>query len=189
MSSCERFRQTIWDFYDDELDTFHKKELRHHLKICPQCAHFANQVRLLKSELRNLPPIKTSDGFQLLLRERIRRELAGKTATHFHTFSITKHLIPALGLVAIIAFSGYWLFEGYPPYSRPSPVSNQITQSSILENNDLGDRIQYVIDEYSDPLTVAKSDSQSRVEVARGDSVLQNKDMKDEHSRLTPVSF
>ena len=78
MNPCERFKESIFDLVDDELDILRRKELERHLKACTLCSRFLEQIRSLRSQCKQLSSVSISEEFHIPLRERIRRENAGK---------------------------------------------------------------------------------------------------------------
>src|SRR4030042_4142907 len=112
MTSCERYKQYILDCMDDELDILHRKDLESHLKVCEPCSLLANRCRSLKKRLKDLPQVKASDEFPILLRGRIRRELAKKRTYRPNFFFFPNRWIPAVGMAVVLLVAGVWMVTG-----------------------------------------------------------------------------
>jgi hypothetical protein len=190
MKPCQRFKESIMQHFDENLDTVGRKELEHHLKVCTSCNRYMNQIRLLRSHLRELTPIEASENFHILLRERIRRDLARSGRRHVKPL-FTRRLIPAFGLTVVLVTVGIWFLD-----QRSIPIGTPGTSDSLSEyqpDSSLRSRfdgqIQYVIDDYPNPISVSRQDDARVPKLATEDSVLLKENRERYRSRMTPVSF
>lgn len=189
MTPCQRFRQLIFDLFDGELDILRKKELNSHLKECSQCAQFLSKLRLLRSHLRGLTPVRTSDSFHLLLRERIRREIAGKRRITVPSFSLPTRWIPAFGLVLLVIIIGSWIMVRRTSLFKPSGSEMRVTQSSRLRGEDFHGHVDYVIDDFPNRVSVSRVDNERGTRFIDRDSLILPDTLEGVRPRVTPVSF
>ena len=186
MTPCERFRKNIFDLVDGELDVHQKHELEKHLKSCSCCALFFSQCRQLRKRLQNLPRLAASETFHLLLRERIRRELAGKRRTAPSIFiTRSKQWIPAVGVALLLITVGFLLRD------QRSIILQSPQNRIAISGESTGfkkENVQYVIDEYPGGVSISRDDSRSEHTEAR-DSLLLQQDSHRVRPNLTPVSF
>jgi anti-sigma factor RsiW len=186
MTPCERFRNNIFDLVDDELDVHQKHELEKHLKLCASCSIFLSQCRQLRKRLQTLPRLAASETFHLLLRERIRRELAGKRRTSSPLFfSAPRRWIPAIAVALLLIAIGILLRD-------QKQIMFQSPQTRIADTNEAGERVKenvrYVIDEYPGGVSLSRDDSK-RTPTAVRDSLLLQQETQRVRPHLTPVSF
>jgi anti-sigma factor RsiW len=184
MHPCQRFKESLLNFFDDELDIHQKKEVEKHLKECHHCALFLNRMRRLRSHLTGLTPMKASENFHILIRERIRREVARKRSGVTSTI-IIRRWIPAFGLTVLIAVVGYWILDQNTTVFHPA---SDVRPSSVSSENFDG-QIQYVIDDYPDRLSVSREDEESRDSYVSGDTIRSEEDRERIQTHITPVSF
>lgn len=189
MIPCQRFRQMIFDLFDGELDILRKKELNSHLKECSECDQFLSKLRLLQSHLRRLTQLKTSEGFHLLLRERIRREIAGKRRITIRSFSPPTRWIPAFGLIVLVIIVGSWLVVQRTSLFRPSGSEMRVSQSSRLRGEDFDGHVDYVIDDFPYRISVSRVDDERGTGFIDRDSLILPDTLERVQSRVTPVSF
>jgi len=189
MSPCQWFRECIFDLFDGELDIARRKELERHMKECPHCASFLNQIRILKSHLRNLMPIKTSDNFQILLREKIRREVAGKRTSAVPSFYITRRWVHAFGIALIVITVGFWVLDHHQPIFRSQENAFQAIHSSSSFESRFDGNIQYVVGDFTDRISISRENKKRSTETPNEDSLRLQKNLEEIKARLTPVSF
>ncbi len=72
--NCDDFVAPIMAYIDGELSGTDRQRLMEHLRQCAHCAAQVQKLRLLRVQLRNLPRLSTSPGFEAGLRARLRRE-------------------------------------------------------------------------------------------------------------------
>ncbi|MGQ9561504.1 MAG: zf-HC2 domain-containing protein [Candidatus Oleimicrobiaceae bacterium] len=72
--NCDDFVALIMDYIDGELSGRDRQRLMEHLRQCADCASQVQKLRLLRLQLRSLPPVAASPGFEAGLRARLRRE-------------------------------------------------------------------------------------------------------------------
>ena len=192
MGPCHQFKENIMELLDNELDIFQKKNLEKHLKECLRCSSFLSRVRLLKSYLKKLPSIKASENFQILLRERIRRETVGREKIAVTRASIVKRWAPAFGIAFFLIMIAVWILNFGIPFSH-SPEGKLVTNPTIKSSNveTFNGKVQYVIDDFPTNASLSKSNStdQRDSSLIGSDSLLQNNSFEEIKAHLTPVSF
>ncbi|MBN1560223.1 zf-HC2 domain-containing protein [candidate division KSB1 bacterium] len=75
MKNCDHYTTLFSDYIDGDLDDRARSSLRAHLAACPACAQRLNAMQAVRGSLAQLPHIKTSESFDLLLQARLRREM------------------------------------------------------------------------------------------------------------------
>ena len=187
MGSCERFKENILDFIDNELSSARKKELRHHVESCHDCDCLMEQMRILRTELKSLPRIHASENFNVILRDCIRREEAGKRPLISSSFVGSRWMAPAAGFAAVAIAVGIWAFSprgGGGPASPTPTVRSSATGSSRFQG-----QIQYVSEEYPDRVSVSRTDVPDAVQNLSRDTLHYREPARDFSSRMTTVSF
>ncbi|MBN2030556.1 zf-HC2 domain-containing protein [bacterium] len=189
MNPCQRFKESIFDLVDNELDIPRRKELESHLKTCTACTRFLAQIRNLRSQCSQLSRVKVSEEFHILLRERIRREMAGKRAVFSPSISFSGRLIPAFGIMVVVICLGFWMLDQKTSFFEPSSNKMTVSQMPLIEQEDFEGEIQYVIDDYRSPVSISRSSEEGETFIAETDSVLRGLEQDYIQNRLTPVSF
>lgn len=188
MSSCERFKENILDFIDNELNSSRKKELRHHVESCQDCDCLMEQMRVLRTELKSLPRIQASENFNVILRDCIRREAVGKRRSS-GPFVGWWWMAPAAGFAVVAIAVGIWAFL---PRGTEAPVSStpaQTVRSSAPVARRFHGRIQYVSGEYPDRVSVSRTDVPDEEGRTSRDTLRYREPVSDFSSRMTTVSF
>jgi hypothetical protein len=185
MIPCEQFKQKILDFYDGELDVLQKKIVEQHLKGCLKCSRFLNRIRTMRSYLKKLTPVNTPESFYVLLRERIRRELAGRRMSNNILFFPSWRWIPVFGCFLFLIFAGFLMLDmntwNHP--MRQIQMSQVFSPESSDRNND-DSKMHYVIDDLSG--SNLDMYSEKDVDIAEQDTILN---LEKVNIKLTPVYF
>ena len=189
MNPCERFQEAIFDFLDGELDVVRKRELEHHLKTCSVCASFLEEIRRLRSDLKHLTPVKTSESFQVLLRERIRREIAGKGRKSAPFAFPAWRWIPALGFGVLVMIGGLWMLDQKTSFFHGRADEPVMSRSSVAEDGYFDGQVQYIVGEFPNRVSLSRVDTGRERELTNEDSVQLQSDLEEVRARLTPVSF
>ena len=192
MNPCQRYQNLIFNLIDGDLDNLRKKELKKHLQECSHCDHFVKQLSALKIELSSLTQQKASEEFQIILRDRIRREFSGKKKPFitFPSFPFQRRWIPAAGLAIGMACIILFVVNRKDDLfqSQDSRLKASISESSSENNSP--DRIQYVIDEFPGAVTVSRTDERPEsISDTIQDSVFIERNRSPMRVRLTPVNF
>jgi anti-sigma factor RsiW len=107
---CKEFATKHPAFLDDTLPGYQMSAVRDHLAECARCARRDAEVRRALLLLRNLPPVRVSDGFQDRLRARLAAEPAVASAGS-SDFGMARWGAAAVLLVAIVGV-GLWPDRG-----------------------------------------------------------------------------
>lgn len=128
MANCDKFVSLYTEYLDGKLSPEIKSEFDQHIHTCQECAESLKHMRALKSQLRGLTPIKTSDAFHIVLRSRIRQELEKETIPEkiINFFRIYRWPSFATGVAVLILIT---LFS-YSTIFQPQ-INNQITSQPI----------------------------------------------------------
>ncbi|MDZ7267212.1 MAG: zf-HC2 domain-containing protein [candidate division KSB1 bacterium] len=74
MNTCERFSESFSDYIENSLPAAERQKLETHLSACHACHDTVTRLHHLRSQLRSLPRVRTSDDFTAVLRARLKRE-------------------------------------------------------------------------------------------------------------------
>jgi len=189
MTPCQRFKKHISSYIDGELDSMQLRELELHLKSCSSCRQIVSQLGVLRSRLRTLSCIEASEAFTIVLRDRIRREKAGKRRRSEMFVSGRARWIPAFGVGAIVLVAGFWMVRNQTTlFDNPQPSSN-ISRSVTPPETDFSGQIHYVIDDYTQPLSGPYAGSTIDQLIAQQDSLLRPDTVRNLRHHVIPVSF
>lgn len=183
MTPCEQYKADLLKMIDGELEPQAKKTLAEHLEACSVCNEFVKELLQLKTHLKSLPSVKTSDGFQLLLRERIRREMKGQ---YKRRETWKTYWAPAFAFGVVVIVSGFVLTQ------RDTAGSSVVPQSTITQSmppqRAAYDQVDYVIDTDTQAMT-QEEQTQSGNQLAVTDSLLRERTLQNIQARITPVNF
>ncbi len=189
MTPCHRDHNDILNFADGGLDPDREKQVSRHVEECCDCARLLHKIRLQRSCLKNLTPLQTRENFNVLLHERIRREMAGKQGL-FHPV-IDRRWIPVSAMAVAVLAVGVWMLnrksqapEGLtvPMTLKPAPASTASAASASRP------RVQYVIDDYV-PAEAELASADSAAGAVPVDTSERIRNLDALRGRLVPVSF
>ena len=185
MKSCKEYRKDINDLFDNELKIDEKKLLEEHLKECKECNEYFKKIKSLRALLSNLPTIGPSENFNILLREKIRREdLKQKTV-----YSSSKRLYPVFAIGISILIIAFISVKNINILNNKSiSVKNESQLKSTFTSENKKNNIQYVIEQYNDNSGNNKKPGKS-IDENLQDSLKTIKNLNHLKGRLTPVSF
>ena len=108
MAVCYKFLKQINDFIDNDIEPSDLKQLETHLQNCSSCRAYVNRYKTVKKSLAALPHYKTSQTFDIVLRERLRKEINGEKRFHFKPFVLPEFpmRVPSIagaGIAVVIA--------------------------------------------------------------------------------------
>lgn len=102
MGTCDDFVDLIMELVDGELVGQRRQRLLQHLKECEQCAAQVRKLRLLRLQLRNLPRVATSPGFDVVLRARLRAQERARWRKVWGAFPFATWRVPAYALTVVV---------------------------------------------------------------------------------------
>lgn len=190
MTPCQCYKKLIYDYIDDELDLHSSKEIKKHLEECDQCERFAKQIRQLRSRLKALPKVPITVDFQVILRERIRRELAGKKLSLTSMVNPVWKWVPVSIIVVLLSVTTIYIFNNRLPASNQISAEENIPSYTSQLPSDLYDeQVEFMIEESPSRVRLARSARNNEFRPMVRDS----SDMKDrppnENPPLVPVNF
>jgi anti-sigma factor RsiW len=192
MTPCHRDHNDILEYADGGLDPLKEKEIGGHVEKCCDCARLLHKIRLQRNSLRGLTPLQTRDNFNVLLHERIRREMAGKRGLLFRPI-LERRWIPASAVAVAVLAVGAWMLNRRavaPPAAAPASEIAVTAPDSAPKTAvpAARERVHYVIDEYPRAaVREAPADSADGAMLADTAGRIRNVDAL--RGRLTPVSF
>ncbi len=189
MNPCQSFKDHIMKYFDDELDIHRKRELERHLDDCCHCSDTIRQLRALRSHMRDLTQLECSEEFHVLLRERIRRDLSRDRKGVRSSIFVTRRLIPAMGVAAVVTFMSIWMLDNDRSPLRPVGNLAETNRPASPVGESFDGPIEYVIDEYPSRLSVSRDDRSDNSRRTDRDSLRQTRPAEDIRGRMTPVSF
>jgi hypothetical protein len=189
MNPCQRFSRVIFDFIDGEMDILQRKFFEQHVRDCSHCQKVLNQARLVRSHIQNLSKIRTSENFHILLRERIRRQMAGKREIFSLTTGFSLKWIPAAALFVIMIISGFWIIDQKTSILHHSFIAEVKESPTSIRNFQFNGQIDYIEDDY--PTSSSLSVSRNDVPPVRAsmDTVSVPQSSESVQAFLTPVDF
>lgn len=183
MTPCQHFRKHIDQYCEGVLDSLCVQKLEEHLKVCPRCRTLGNNIKKMRICLKELPPVPVSEGFNLLLRERIRREITGRSSVPYP--SRGRLWVPAMGIALLVLVMGIGVSDHNPPLGSGNrglkPASGQYSGDLPLFRG----RIQYVIEDLPSESAVRVERRHDSRETSRSDSITDSRPPV----RAVPVSF
>ncbi|MDZ7270316.1 MAG: anti-sigma factor [candidate division KSB1 bacterium] len=102
MGTCDDFVDLIMDFVDGELVGPQRQRLLQHLRECEHCSAQVHKLRLLRVQLRNLPRVATSPGFDTLLRARLRAQENARWRKVWAAIPFASWRVPAYALTLVV---------------------------------------------------------------------------------------
>ena len=142
---CKEFATKHAAFIDDTLPGFQMAAMREHLTACARCARRDAEVRRALFLLKNLPPVKVSEGFQDKLRERISAEGPAYQPKRFPYAGSAKWAAAAALLITVAG--------GVKSWSEKSPA--EITRLPAVFASLPSDAFGYGVNDESAPAYVA----------------------------------
>ena len=179
MTPCERYKQAILDAVDLEDTSSLSKDIQSHLKQCAACAKFYENLCSLKKGLQKLKPVKAPDSFQVVLRERIRREAANKPGIRFAEQPRRISAPWAIGAAALVVIGSLYLGQ-----HMMQDAEEGSRNASLLVEETADELVSYVIDDLNRPSTQRSASPLSRI-----DSLLQLDESRSARPAVQPVSF
>ena len=182
MTPCEKYKADLLKMVDDELEQDAKTQINKHLDDCPNCNGFVKELIRLRGHLKSLSPIQTSEGFQYLLRERIRREMSGKRLNQKQRSTFW---VPAFAASVMLLVSGYVFLN------RNSDVTtvpqNTLSQQSTMQQP-VPDQVDYVLG--TEPQVAQENEEKTAADQqVMSDSLIRQENLRHIQARITPVSF
>ena len=143
MIDCDKSRSMFSMYLDGEISQQQKKELDSHFKICPNCQETIRQMRIIQQSLKQMPQIKTSEGFENLLQQQI---FNSEQKTSPIPFSLHNWKVPAMGSALVLATIGIFLVFN----NSPEPIKPSLTNPGQINSSASP---QFLGGESSDPQT------------------------------------
>ncbi|MBN1464202.1 zf-HC2 domain-containing protein [candidate division KSB1 bacterium] len=136
MKNCDYYRTLFSDYIDAELDAPALSALKAHLDGCAACAQSLRDMQAVKSSLASLPPVKTSESFDLLLQARLRRETrqTAKSRRFFPFFELNWRT-PAYAAAALCLIFFGSLLQRFASSSYSATSSDTATLLNALRND------------------------------------------------------
>lgn len=102
MDSCQRFKETVSDYIEGELDHQNQSLMEQHLRDCLGCKKNISQLKNLIQNLRELPRITVSPDFETILRARISMESSLARRRRERGLPIGQFKLPAYAFAAVV---------------------------------------------------------------------------------------
>lgn len=126
MITCERAKELLSDFLENELAPDLKRLMDEHLKTCPNCWELGVQVKFITDKLHVINSIHTSEQFDQQLRNRIINDPKIKQKNIPLSFQKLSYGFSGIAVLAAIYF---FVFADNNPTAPNSPA-RQESQSS-----------------------------------------------------------
>ncbi len=150
MQKCDCLKQYFSDYLEKQLDSQKTALVEQHLQDCVQCQKTLNRLKMVKSHLSQLKPIKTSPDFDTVLHTRIRLESSLERRSWFPRSADWSIKVPiyaaSLSIILLVSILINREFS-QPPKSNLLPISLMKADSQLANTKNLNpDR--YEIDVY-----------------------------------------
>lgn len=184
MTPCERFKEKIFSLIDGELEGAAKNEVRRHLEKCPECARLYHGLYSLKHRLHEMKTVNAPDSFQVILRERIRRELANKQGFGMHPPASSSGWITGIAVASVILGAAFLVFQPFSRSRLPETLTEVSESFSDVSNMS---RVRFVIDEVDSNPTVEERFGLSGMDTV--DSLFVEESFSSVNDLYQPVRF
>ncbi|MCK5146792.1 zf-HC2 domain-containing protein [bacterium] len=166
MSPCKNFSRDLQDYIDNEISRSQRLEIEKHLHQCADCSEHIEELNMLRHQLKSLPTIKATESFHLLLRERIRREMAAQQKRTAFSYVLSHRIVPVAAVCLVLVTGSLYIFKdqiGFFQQAGPEQVtiSRNSDAPSLMLPPQSGS-IRYVIDEYNDTVKLDRTDTPRR---------------------------
>jgi anti-sigma factor RsiW len=157
MKNCERFTDLLSDYAEDGLASAEKRELDVHLQQCSECRSAAEGVVNLRYHLRQMPALKTSPDFEMILRTRIKMGRRAHAAPMWNFRHLAPRRVATLSaaVVAVVGLIYLWPSFFGPAFQPASPTiavsQMQVSPSGILSSVSPA-KIRYTLDQVTPQL-------------------------------------
>jgi anti-sigma factor RsiW len=193
MAPCQRETDHLFHLIDGELDSGSQKKIETHVEECCDCARMLRRIRLQKTQLKRLTPLKTGDAFDLLLRERIRRQEAGKAERPGLFRPSGMRWAPAFAAAVAVMGCGVLLMSLRDQRSSASKAG--LAGSTANRTASSAGDVQYVMEDLSSsrpaskPMESRTAKPAPRTDRASADTTQRVRNFDALKGRLAPVSF
>lgn len=126
MTDCDKFKMNFSNYLDGELQTQVRKSLDDHFSECPECHETYRQMKDIRENLNNLPPLSTSSGFEQSLQQRILKQ---NQHPGFIPPQLQNWKLPAMGSAIVVATVSLFLVFNNSPAPDADEMNNQINSA------------------------------------------------------------
>jgi len=154
MTNCDKFVTLFSDYIDGTLANQQKSEFRQHIDQCRKCADTLSGMRVIKTHLKELTPVKTSNTFHVVLRSRIRRELERATLRDRFIVYIQTHRLPAFAtsfaaliVISFITFNTFYKTDQTSETSVPLVATQDQVREKQTAQPVLRQQYYFVVEE------------------------------------------
>lgn len=134
---CEKLKENIALYIDEELDEIEMKEVQQHIKQCEQCKNEFEQLLDVINDLKALPQIELPENFHNELMKRIKNESIEHTQEHnnkkfgFKAFcSRNWRMMSGLTAAACFVFVVYGFMTTGAGGAKSAPITENFTMNS-----------------------------------------------------------
>ncbi len=184
MPQCYDFKILIDKLVDAEISPVEKRELNNHLDSCNDCRNYMEKLKKMRRMFSQLPRVKTTDDFYVLLRARIRRELSRGDKRFYNPILYPKRIFQYGFSLAVVVL----LLLLINPFNIIRNESESHLSISEKKSNEFNGQIQYVIDGYPTSVSLSRDGTIDSL-INSNDSLRQLGNNKVIRSHVTPVNF
>jgi len=188
MSPCQGYRDKIHDLIDDDLDGMETRHVRDHLRDCPDCASYFNQLARLRSILKGFGQTSTSPNFQVVLRERLRREMAGKKDPWVVYVGHPRRWVAVAGVAVVLVTSAFLVLNNRQVLMPGAAERSAGMHAPAFQSAAADEHIEYVSSESRGRIRVARSENKAAARPAKDTLAVQASPEEPQYT-ITPVSF
>jgi anti-sigma factor RsiW len=188
MTPCQRLKQNLFDLLDADVENHRKEQLEGHIQACPHCSDFYRRLKRQKEFLKGLKPIRTEDHFIILLKDRIRREMAGKRAASRPAAWFSWKWAAGFASIVLVAAAAFMFSNERLLKNRGQAAASVKPAAPPSSSRTASKPDQFVINDFKASPRPASAAPKKAVVTA--DTVKPDSGAFDElKARLAPVSF
>ena len=131
MINCDKCRNNLSAFIDEETTEQESSSIKEHLQKCSKCQRQYNELNGMRSALSSLRKIKTTASFDIILRDRLRREFRKRNTRTLASIS-SRFRAPAFTAAAVVVLLTGMLIGR--TMQNPNPAINPTLAQQSDEN-------------------------------------------------------
>ena len=130
MINCDKCRTNLSAFIDDETNEQEASRIKKHLDACPGCQEQFKALKSVRTSLSSLSKISASPSFDVILRDRIRREMHDRSS-RFSAALFPRFRVPAFAAAAVAVLVIGMLIGGTLLQTPASQLTQQNQEDAL----------------------------------------------------------
>jgi hypothetical protein len=185
MQKCDCLKQYFSDYLEKQLDSPNTALIEQHLHDCTDCHATLKQMKLIKNNLCQLKPLKTSSDFDTVLHTRIRLESSLERRSWFPRsvgWSIKAPIYAASFSVILLVSILIYGELNQPPKNNLSPMSFMMPDSHFANTKGLNQE-KYELDVFTPPKNSLQNVTSVPSELVKSDKSDTTQDKQNPNSQ------